>query len=379
MFIKVALFLPGLLCIQGHPEEDMLSAPLILDTEMQQGDGIQESRDSRDAAVPGVIINKGLHDLPSPNLSPVYTPTFSSSPVSELDPHPAVPTPVHPIEPVHLVDPVHSNPIYSPPKPVHVPTKAKCRIEEVEVVGEICTPTVRKDCTTLNLKTKGLEMKEDCFKIVKTVCTENPEEEDNEVCFYQYTTQEEQTEAQTVKVEYDIRCEESTIQPYCPPQPGYGVNYSCKHQTAKTCYQEPSTSDTRVPVTVAYPVPNRTCENKPVSLPRVQCQEVETEECISLPYPTMEKIELERCGSELGKLECTETVLTLPKQICEEYLESYHPSAPSYAAPTPSYAAPTPSYASSVPSYDAPAPSYAAPAAPSYGAPVYAAQTFFSG
>ena len=126
-----------------------------------------------------------------------------------------------------------------------------------------------------------------------------------------------------------------------------------------------------------------------VSLPRVQCQEVETEECISLPYPTMEKIELERCGSDLGKLECTETVLTLPKQvrisltrlnqirfffsqICEEYLESYHPSAPSYAAPTPSYAAP-------VPSYDAPAPSYAAPAAPSYGAPVYAAQTFFSG
>ena len=78
----------------------------------------------RDAAVPGVIINKGLHDLPSPNLSPVYTPTFSSSPVSELDPHPAVPTPVHPIEPVHLVDPVHPNPIYSPPKPVHVPTKA---------------------------------------------------------------------------------------------------------------------------------------------------------------------------------------------------------------------------------------------------------------
>ena len=52
-----------------------------------------------------------------------------------------------------------------------------------------------------------------------------------------------------------------------------------------------------------------------VSLPRVQCQEVETEECISLPYPTMEKIELERCGSELGKLECTETVLTLPKQV----------------------------------------------------------------
>ena len=30
-----------------------------------------------------------------------------------------------------------------------------------------------------------------------------------------------------------LRCEESTIQPYCPPQPGYGVNYSCKHQTAK--------------------------------------------------------------------------------------------------------------------------------------------------
>ena len=69
-----------------------------------------------------MIINKGLHDLPSPNLSPVYTPTFSSSPVSELDP--AVPTPVHPIELVHPVDPVHTNPIYSPPKPVHVPTKA---------------------------------------------------------------------------------------------------------------------------------------------------------------------------------------------------------------------------------------------------------------
>jgi len=255
-------------------------------------------------------------------------------------------------------EPVHPNPKYKPEK-VLEPTKAKCRIEEVKVTAEICTPTVSKDCKTLRLKTKNLRNKSECLKIVKTVCNQVEEREDQEVCYYEYNMEEEDTDARTVEVDYDVKCE-STTQEYCPPKQGYGQGYGqsqgyCKHANTKVCHNKPSLDSVKKRVNVAYPVPKEVCVNEPVTIPRVECEEVETETCIDLPYVQDETVELEKCGAELDKPKCKETVLTLPTQICEEVLEY---EAPAYGTPAPAYGTPAPAYAAPVQSYN---PSYSAP------------------
>ena len=42
----------------------------------------------------------------------------------------------------------------------------------------------------------------------------------------------------------------------------------------KVCYNVPSVSPDKTSVTVGYPVPEKKCENKPVKLPKVKCDEV---------------------------------------------------------------------------------------------------------
>merc|ERR1719312_550941 len=278
-------------------------------------------------------------------------------------PIPAAPVPLPPVpvpaagHPVHVpvghplpapaaVHPApgapHPNAQYSPPKPEPVLTQAKCRIEEVQLTAKVCTPTVEKACQALKLKTKSLTTKDECLKIVRTVCTEEEEEVDNEVCFYEYNMEEMDAEAKTVEASYDVRCE-STSQEYCPRQQGYGHGY-CKHHSTKVCYNEPSLSSTRKPVKVGYPVANKVCENKPVTIPKVNCEDVTEERCIPLPFTQEETLDLEKCRAEIGREECEETVLTLPKQICEEIKESYQP-APAYHAPAPAYQPVHPAYA----------------------------------
>merc|ERR1712111_67104 len=78
---------------------------------------------------------------------------------------------------------------------------------------------------------------------------------------------------------------------------GYGHNY-CKEVAQETAYNVPVVTPVDVDVTVAYPEPIKTCVNKPISLPRVSCQEVE---------------------------------LTLPKQVCVELVYGYaHEPEPAY-------------------------------------------------
>ena len=43
----------------------------------------------------------------------------------------------------------------------------------------------------------------------------------------------------------------------------------------KVCYNVPVVSPDKTSVTVGYPVPEKKCENKPVKLPKVKCDEVE--------------------------------------------------------------------------------------------------------
>merc|ERR1719431_2456939 len=114
---------------------------------------------------------------------------------------------------------------HAPPKPIpvishassldsvshsRILTNQKCHIEEVELYAEVCTPTIERDCEEVKVKTQAIHAKEDCVKVVRTVCTESEELVDIEVCYYVYNKEKQESEATTVKVEYETKCEEET-------------------------------------------------------------------------------------------------------------------------------------------------------------------------
>ena len=55
---------------------------------------------------------------------------------------------------------------------------------------------------------------------------------DNEVCYYVYNKEKDESEASTVKVEYEVKCEDET-QKVCPEQKGYGYQGYCKPVSTK--------------------------------------------------------------------------------------------------------------------------------------------------
>ena len=138
----------------------------------------------------------------------------------------------------------------------------------------MCTPTIEKDCDKVTVKSRSLETRESCVDVVRTVCSESEEMVDNEVCYYVYNKESQDTEATTVEVDYETKCEEET-QNTCPPQSGYGYNSYCKNEKMEVCYNVPKVFPAKTSVTVSFPVPEKKCENKPVKIPKVTCDEVE--------------------------------------------------------------------------------------------------------
>jgi len=208
---------------------------------------------------------------------------------------------------------------YSPPAPP--PTRQKCHVEDVELYAEVCTPTIDRQCEKVVVKSHTLETREDCVDVVRTVCTEAEEEVDNEVCYYVYNKETLETEATTLTVDYEVKCEEETSRD-CPPTSNYGgyagAGGYCKEEKAEVCYNLPTVSPAKTEVTVGYPVAEKKCENKPVKIPTVSCTEETEKKCFQLPYTKEEKEELERCTTVLGPPKCEQTPVVLPKQICVE-------------------------------------------------------------
>ena len=104
------------------------------------------------------------------------------------------------------------------------------------------------------MKSHTLETREDCVDVVRKVCTEAEEEVDNEVCYYVYNKETQETEATTLTVDYEVKCEEETSRA-CPPTSNYGgyagAGGYCKEEKAEVCYNLPTVS----PATVAALVP----------------------------------------------------------------------------------------------------------------------------
>merc|ERR1711881_631334 len=97
----------------------------------------------------------------------------------------------------------------------------------------------------------------------------------------------------------------------CQPTAGYGYhayghNY-CKEVAQETCYNVPVVTPVSPPVDVIYPEPVKACVNKPISLPRISCEDLSQQKCVTA----------------LGAPACVTAELTLPKQVCKEINYGY--------------------------------------------------------
>lgn len=206
-------------------------------------------------------------------------------------------------------------------------------------IAEVCTPAFETVCENVDLAIKRIVDVEFCYTVTRTVCTESIEEIDNEVCSYSYQRHEEATTAKTVEVTFEKQTNVQMVT-VCQPTPsyggyghggyssGYGHNY-CKEVAQETAYNVPVVTAVDVDVTVAYPEPIKTCVNKPISLPRVSCEDLSEERCITVPEVEDDVESVEKCQTQLAAPACQKVELTLPKQVCVELVYGYaHEPAP---------------------------------------------------
>merc|ERR1712098_634349 len=133
-----------------------------------------------------------LHPHPLPGDAPLHphpVPVGPGPAIGAPLPQPAPPTfkdsPPHPAHPLHPVPhPEAPIPVDNVEEPVY--TDQKCRIEQVDLVAEVCVPTIEKDCAPVALKTRPVTSQEKCVDVARTVCTESEEAVENNLCYYVY-------------------------------------------------------------------------------------------------------------------------------------------------------------------------------------------------
>merc|ERR1712048_513930 len=166
---------------------------------------------------------------------------------------------------------------------------------------------------------------------------------DNEVCSYSYQPKTEATTAKIVEVSFKKECETQMVT-VCQPTPGYryhsyGHKY-CKEVSQETCYNVPVLTVVEPAVDVTYPEPIKTCLNKPISLPRISCEDLSEEKCITVPEVEDVSETFEKCVTALAAPACQNVELTLPKQVCKEINYGY--AEDTHEAPEPVTYAPAP-------------------------------------
>ena len=120
-----------------------------------------------------------------------------------------------------------------------------------------------------------------------------------------------------------------------PAQYGYGHAYGehaygenlCKEVGQETCYNVPVVTIVEPPVDVTFPEPVKACVNKPIALPRISCEDLSEEKCITVPKVKDDVEEMDRCVTVLADSDCQAVELTLPKQSCVELVYGYAETA----------------------------------------------------
>lgn len=205
--------------------------------------------------------------------------------------------------------------------PHHEYPEQNCTLETVTETVETCVPAFRNVCEQETVIVKKIIDVEQCYPVTKTVCTEGLEVVDNQICVYKYGPKSEETETKSVSVDYTTPCV-TQIVTVCDPGYGYG-DVQCKDVDQETCYNAPELSEKFDPTTVTYPEPEKVCEDKPIDLTKVTCEDITTEKCILVPQVEDVEETVEVCKVELGEPNCNEEVLELPREHCIEIVYGY--------------------------------------------------------
>jgi len=211
--------------------------------------------------------------------------------------------------------------VYHQPTPQYHTPKQNCSVVDEVIKAKVCTPAFETKCTTVDVTVKAIVDKEQCQDITRTVCTTADEVIENNICVYSYEKQSEKTVATTVAVTYAKECTNQKVT-VCQPSQGYshqsyGQQY-CKEDYQKTCYNVPKVTPVEKKVSVVFPSPVKSCSDKPITIPRVSCEDLIENKCITVPDVKDEIKKVEKCEVSLAEPSCQEVSLTLPKQVCTD-------------------------------------------------------------
>lgn len=214
--------------------------------------------------------------------------------------------------------------------------KANCTLEEVKREEEICGPgKVDRKCETIEVKYMKISTEEKCYDVTRTICEESVEEEDREICTYEFKNAERQDQAKGIDVQFNKASRTKSVE-ICEKVPVRGYGYVktyenvCKEADQTTETVTPSVSPRDFTVDVSGPELVRTCITKRMTTPMIECRDETESKCSMAPKIEDAVEELEVCQYNLGPEECREAKLYLPVQTCTEKTEEkshYHTTA----------------------------------------------------
>lgn len=143
---------------------------------------------------------------------------------------------------------------------------------------------------------------------------------DNTICPYVYEELKQAVEPVGTDATYSIRCVDQMVT-VC--QPGYEHGVHCKEVHQQTCHNSPRTEKRSQDGKLVGYTPLQQCVNKNINLPRVKCEETDTNVCINIPDVEEMKREEQVCKTVLGSPSCEQVELTLPREGCTEMIYGY--------------------------------------------------------
>jgi len=200
-----------------------------------------------------------------------------------------------------------------------MPTE-NCTVMDEMVYAELCTPTLQTMCSQEKLMIKRVVEKEQCQDITKTVCMDDMMEVPNTVCTYTYKSEQMMATAQNVEISFERMCRDEKVTVCEPKYSGYGhqgYGPHCKEVSQPICYNSPMAMPMKEEVTISYPVAVMECQEMPLMLPTVSCQEVMDKKCFMVPQAMDDELMVEKCSVEISAPSCRKVELTLPKQVCK--------------------------------------------------------------
>merc|ERR1711892_572337 len=238
------------------------------------------------AFVPGLAFESDIAIAPVPEFVPAQAPAFAHAPGFAFNPSLA-----H--GPANAPSQAYAG--YGT-APLYQATTMNCSVISELTTAEVCTPTLQTTCGTMEMPVKTLTNREQCMNITHTVCSKSEEELVNEICVYSYQNKTEDTMATNYEIAFEKECKTQKVS-VCQPSADYeDGEQDCKEEEQETCYNVPMVLPKQETLTVTYPEPMMDCKQKPITIPRVTCEDVTEEMCTIVPDIMNDIVMMEKCG-----------------------------------------------------------------------------------